>query len=147
MPQTRAQQYNMTQTTPPPTNKMPTTSGPPLQITHPSIKSGPNIPGQTLIQMEHNPHVKAPHNYSVVDDLAQFIVSMSTLEVLQTFLSKKKSLLNTMGAINLLNSRIMTFDLDHSTPIFPSSMDFQIPVTIKNISFIVVLLTKVHPDA
>lgn len=83
--------------------------------------------------MTHNPHAKASHNYGVVDDLEQSPATMSTLEVVQTCPYQKKALLNTLGAIDPLDYHLMTFDLDQSTPKFPSSVALQIPFIIKNI--------------
>ena len=62
--------------------------------------------------MAHISHAKVAHHYSVVDDLAQSPSTISTLEVLQTCPSQKKTLLTTLGAIELLDSHLMTFDID-----------------------------------
>ena len=83
--------------------------------------------------MAHNPHAKVTHHYSVLDDLAQSLAAMSTLEVIQTCPSQKKALLTILGAIDPLESHMMTFYIVQSAPQFPSSMTFQIPITIKNI--------------
>lgn len=83
--------------------------------------------------MEHNTHVKLSRNYSIVDELAQSPTTMSILEVLQTCPSHKKSLLTTSATIDPLDSHHMTFDSNQSTLIFPSLINFKIPITIKNI--------------
>lgn len=83
--------------------------------------------------MAHNPHEKATHHYSVVDDLAQSLATMSTLEVLQTCPSQNKELFTTLGAIYLSYIHLMTSDIDQSEPCLPSSVAFQIPITIKDI--------------
>ena len=83
--------------------------------------------------MAHNTHAKATHHYNVVDDLAQSPTAMSTLEVLKIRPSQKSALLTTLGAIELLESHMMTFDIDRITPQFPSLVAFQISITIKNI--------------
>ena len=45
----------------------------------------------------------------------------------------KKESITTLGAIDLSNYHLMTFDINQIAPRFPSSMAFQIPVNIKNI--------------
>lgn len=61
----------------------------------------PNIP---LKHIGHNPNVKTTHNYNIVDDLAQPLMAMSTLEVLQTYPSPKKALLSTLSTIDRYDS-------------------------------------------
>jgi hypothetical protein len=59
---------------------------------------------------------------------------MSVLEVLQTFPTQQKSLLSTLGAVNPIDTRIITFDLDSGEPPLPTLNTFQIPVNIQNIT-------------
>ena len=66
--------------------------------------------------MDHNPHEKSAHKYNAVDDLAQSLVALPTIEVLQTYPSQQKELLTTLGAIDQSDSQLMTFDLHQSTP-------------------------------
>lgn len=80
----------------------------------------------------HNSHAKDTHNFSVVDNLEKSSIYMYMLEVLQTWPSQKKALLTTLGVIYPSYYHLMTFDIDQSTPKFPSSFVFQIPDTIKN---------------
>ena len=62
--------------------------------------------------MAHNPNAKVAHNYSIVDDLVQSLTTMSTLEALQRCCSQRKELLTMLGAIDPLDSHLMTLDLD-----------------------------------
>ena len=84
------------------------------------------IPRPPLKLMAHNPCARDSHHYSVVDNLAQSLASMSTLEVLQTCPSQNKALLTTLGSIDPFNSHLMTFDIDQSAPRLPSFISFQI---------------------
>jgi hypothetical protein len=80
----------------------------------------------------HNPHAKAAHNYSLVDDLAQSPTTISVLEVLQTCRSQRKSLLSAFGAIDTADTQLITFDSDNREPRLPAQVAFQIPVKIWN---------------
>lgn len=77
---------------------------------------------------------KAEHNSSIVDDLAQSPTPMSALEVLQSYPKQRKALLFALCAIDLVNSCLMDFDLDNSTPKLPSLVTFQIQVSVQNIN-------------
>ena len=46
-------------------------------IPHPDTKPNHRIPHMPLRQNVHNPHAKAAHNYSLVDDLAQSPAAIS----------------------------------------------------------------------
>jgi hypothetical protein len=59
---------------------------------------------------------------------------MSVLEVLQTFPTQRKSLLSAMGAVDLVDTRLITFDLDSCEPRLPAAVAIQIPVKIQNIT-------------
>ena len=48
----------------------PAAVGKPLMITCPKIEPNPRIPRMSLQQNIHNPHSRAAHSYSMVDDLA-----------------------------------------------------------------------------
>ena len=58
------------------------------------------IPRIPLRQNVHNPHARAAHNYSLVDDLDESHVAMSVLEVLQTYPSQRKSFLSALWEVN-----------------------------------------------
>lgn len=104
----------------------------PLHIPH--VDPTPKVARQTLRHMAHKSHAKATHNYSVVDDLTQSPTAMSAFEILQVFPSQRKALFFVLRAMDPSNSCLMTFDLDQSTPWLPSTVAFQIPVTIHNIT-------------
>ena len=48
----------------------------PLQIPWPNTKKILRIPKAPLRHTPHNPHMKAKHNYNIVDDLSQSPVAM-----------------------------------------------------------------------
>ena len=83
-----------------------------FQIPHPNTEKIPRIPKEPHLCTPHNPHMKAIHNYSHDDDFPQLLASMSTLEVLQYYPTQCKTILNALGAIDPLESFLMTFDLD-----------------------------------
>jgi hypothetical protein len=116
----------------PETNPAPT--GPLLVIPHPSSKPPLCIPRIPLCRNVHNPQAREAHNYSLVDDLAQSPAAMSVLEVLQTCPTQRKSLLSTIGAVDPVDTRLITFDLDSSEPCLPALVSIQIPVKIWNIT-------------
>jgi hypothetical protein len=58
---------------------------------------------------------------------------MSILEVLQTCLTQHKSLLSALGVVDLVDTRLITFDLDNEEPCLPTLVAFQIPAKIHNI--------------
>jgi hypothetical protein len=58
---------------------------------------------------------------------------MSVLEVLQTCPTQRKSLLSTLGVVDLADTRLITFDLDSCEPHLPALVAIQIPVKIWNI--------------
>ena len=58
---------------------------------------------------------------------------MTIVEALQSYFSQRKSLLNSLGFVDPSNTKIMNFDLDKGELRLPSSVAFQVLVTIKNI--------------
>lgn len=65
--------------------------------------------------------------------LAQLPTTMSSLEVLQTFLFQTKDFVSTLCVLNPLHARLITFYLDKAKPHLPPLVAFQILVMIKNI--------------
>jgi len=127
--QTCNHQYGMPPDSTPTTSEtLPTTTGQPLMIPHPNAEPIPRIPRRNV----HNPHAKAAHNYSLVDDLAQSPTAISVLEVLQTCPSQRKSLLSALGAIDTADTQLITFGFDNGEPRLPAQVAFQIPVKIWN---------------
>jgi hypothetical protein len=83
--QTRNHQYSMPpESTPTTLETLPATVGQPFMISRPNAEPIPRIPHMPLRRNVHNPHARAAHNYSLVDDLAQSPTAMFVLEVLQT---------------------------------------------------------------
>jgi hypothetical protein len=113
---------------------VPVTTGTTLMIPRPNNETRLHIPHIPLCQNVNNPQARAAHNYSLVDDLAQSPTSMSILEVLQTSPTQKKSLLSALVEFNLVDSQIITFDIDSGEPRLPALFAFQILVKIQNIT-------------
>ena len=80
--------------------------------------------------MANNAIARAAVSYSIVDDLAQTPTAMSALEVLKTCPTQWKALLATLGAIDPSESKLITFDTENGEPRMPSTIAFQIPVSI-----------------
>ena len=79
-------------------------------------------------------HSKLAHNYSIVDGLAQSLIAMSALEVLQSCPKQMKALISMLGAIDPGDTRLMDFDLDKAMSRLPSMVAFQILVSVHNIT-------------
>jgi hypothetical protein len=68
--QTHDCQYSVPPESTPTTSEVaPTTYGQPLMIPCPNTEPNLRIPRVALQQNVHNPHARAAHNYSLVDDL------------------------------------------------------------------------------
>ena len=76
--------------------------------------------------------MQAASNYNIVDDLAQSPAAMSVLEVLKNYPSQRNTLLSAIGAIDPNDSNLMAFDLDQSEPRMPSTLAFQVCVSVQN---------------
>jgi hypothetical protein len=74
-----------------------------------------------------------PITIALVDDLAQSVVAMSSLEVFKNFTSQWKDLLSTLGVGDPLDDKMITFDINKSKHLIPPFISFQIIVNIKNI--------------
>lgn len=72
----------------------------------------------------HNPNVRATHNYSIVDDLAQAPTTMFALKVLQSCMMKSKELWSNIGGVDPLDSNIMTFSPTLWKPRLPHHLAF-----------------------
>jgi hypothetical protein len=111
--QRRGSQYDAPlEYTPTTSETTPTTVAQPLMIPRPNIEPTIHIPHIPLQHNVNKPWSREAHNYSLIDDLAQSLASMSILEVLQTCPTQWKSLLSTLGAVNPTDTRLITFDLD-----------------------------------
>lgn len=91
----------------------------------------PRIPKDPLCRAINNPHARATHNYSVVEDLVQSHVVVSTIEVLQKCPTQQNSLSSSLGVVDLHDDYLITFDLDLVEPHLPSTMAFHVMVTIR----------------
>jgi hypothetical protein len=88
------------------------------------------IPRIPLCRNVHNPQARAANNYNLVDDLAQSQATMLVLEVFKTCPTQWKSLLSSLGVVDPIDTRLITFDLDNEEPRLLSLISFQIPVKI-----------------
>lgn len=78
----------------------------------------------------YNPNARAAQHYNIVEDLAQAPSAMSTLEVLQSYPSQRKSLLLAIGAIDPADSNLICFDLENHVLCLPHQISFLIQVII-----------------
>ena len=76
---------------------------------------------------------RATVSYSIVDDLAQMPTAMSALEVLKTCPTQRKALLASLWAVYPSDSNLITFDTENGEPCMPSTIAFQILVSIQNL--------------
>ena len=81
----------------------------------------------------NNATARAAVSYNIVDDLAQTPTTMSTLEILKTCPTQRKSLLATLGAMDPSDSKLITFNTKNEELRLPSTITFQIPVSIWNL--------------
>ena len=65
-----------------------------------------------------------------MDDLAQMPTAMSTLEVLKTCPMQWKALLAALGVVDPSESKLITFDTENGELHMPSTISFQIFVSI-----------------
>jgi hypothetical protein len=76
--------------------------------------------------MTHNPNARATQHYSIVEDLTQAPCVMSSLEVLQIFLTQHKYLLTSIGGIYPSDSNTIPFNVDQSEPYLSHRLSLQI---------------------
>jgi hypothetical protein len=79
----------------------------------------------------HNPNTRVAPNYSIVEDLAQTLCVMSSLEVLQSFPMQRTTLLSMIGAVDSSSPLTMKFDATDVKPHLPYHVSFQIDVVYK----------------
>jgi hypothetical protein len=87
-----------------------------------------HIPKGAFKKSSHNPNARAAHNYSVVEDLSKTPCAMSTLEVLQSCPSQRKSLLTTLGSTETCSPGTIMLDTTDLKPHLPYHVAFQIVV-------------------
>ena len=95
----------------------------------------PRPPKGVLSKSKHNPNARAAQNYSIVEDLAQAPCSMSALEVSQSCLTQRKTLLYSIGTIDPNDTGLITFDLEQIISRLPSHVAFQIKVLLHGMNF------------
>ena len=83
-----------------------------------------------ICRVANNATARAAVNYNIMDDLSQTPTTMSTLEVLKTFPMQQKSLLDALGIVDPSDSKFITFDMENGEPRIPSTIAFQIAVSI-----------------
>jgi hypothetical protein len=88
-------------------------------ISRPNTETPLRIPHIPLRRNVTNPQARATHNYSLVDDLAQSLATMSILEVLQTCPTQRKSLLSPWGQSTLLTLDSSRLILIVGNPVSP----------------------------
>ena len=93
----------------------------------------PPFPYPPIRQLANNATTRAAVSYSIVDDLAQTPMAMSALEVLKTCSMQQKALLATLGSVDPSDSKLITFDMENGEPRMPSTISFQILVSIQNL--------------
>ena len=126
--QTKKNQYETNTKTPDrETTSTSNTANVPLHLPPPA---GPHLP---IKRLANNTTARAAVNYSIINDLAQSPMTMSALEVLKTCPTQRKSLLDTLDAVDPSKSKLITFDLDQGEPRMPSTIAFQILVSIWNL--------------
>ena len=84
-------------------------------------------------RVPNNATTRAAISYNIVDDLAQTPTAMSALEVLKTFPMQRKSLLDALGDVDPSESKLITFDTENGEPWMPSTIAFQISMSIWNL--------------
>jgi len=79
-----------------------------LHFDNPSLNIISCPPKGSLQNTTHNPIVRATHSSNIIEELAQNLAVMSTLEVLQSFLTQHKTFLSTIGLVDPSYLNIMT---------------------------------------
>ena len=88
----------------------------------------PSHPSKGTLRHTHNLNTQAAQHYSIIEDLAQALCTMSTLEVLQSCPSQRKALLHAIGAVNSADESLLYFDPENSEPHLPQSIVLQISI-------------------
>jgi hypothetical protein len=96
----------------------------PLQIEKTLGETMTCIPKGTFKKDSHNPNARAAQNYSVVEDFSQILCVMSTLEVLQSCSSQRKTLLTTLGSTETCNPGTIMLDTIKLKPRLPYHIVF-----------------------
>ena len=81
-------------------------------------------------RVANNTIARSAISYSIVDDLAQTPIAMSALEVVKNFLTQRKALLAALRAMDPSDPKLITFDMENEELWMPSTIAFQILVSI-----------------
>jgi hypothetical protein len=104
----------------------------PLQNEKPTFDSILRPPKSTICKSTFNPSSRAAQNYNIVEDLAQAPCAMSAFEVLQHCPSQCRTLLASIGTVDLESSNNIMFNLDNYTSRLSHQLAFQIDVVVHN---------------
>lgn len=89
----------------------------PLEIESPNTESVVRLPSKGVLRKpSYNSNARTTHHYNIVEDLAQALSVMSTLEVLQSCPSRRKALLSAIGGIDPTNTSLLAFNLENFIP-------------------------------
>ena len=88
----------------------------------------PSHPSKETLRRTYNLNVRAAQHYSIVEDLAQALCAMYALEVLQSYPSQRKALLQAIGVVDSANASLLSFDPENSESRLPHSIALQISV-------------------
>lgn len=84
----------------------------------------------SLRRVMHNLNAKVTYNYNIVEDLAQALVVMSALEVLQIFPTQSKKILSSIDGVDPSCSNIMSFNPCFWKPYLPHHLAFHVMVHV-----------------
>ena len=84
-------------------------------------------------RIANNATARATVSYNIMDDLSQTPTAMSSLEVLKTCPMQRKALLSGLGVVDPSDSKLITFDIENRELCMPSTISFQILMSIRNL--------------
>eukprot|EP00253_Pinus_taeda_P009362 PITA_09362 len=90
------------------------------------------LPKGVVNKSTFNPHARVAHNYNIVEDLAQSMSAMSTLELLQNCPSQKQAMLSAIGRIDPVDSNLVAFNHKGYDPQLPTQLSFLVQVKALN---------------
>jgi hypothetical protein len=82
----------------------------------------PSHHSKGTLRHTHNLNEWAAQHYSIIEDLAQASCAMFTLEVLQSYPSQRKALLQDIGVVDSADAILLSFDPKNSEPHLPHSI-------------------------
>lgn len=78
----------------------------------------------------HNPNAHGNHTYSIIEDLAQDLVTLSAVKVFQSFPMQRKALLTTIVGVDTSYLNLMTFYPSSWKPYLPHHLSLEIMVHV-----------------